>query len=155
MTAEPSSVSSLRAGSDRLASMKKLTVALGISALVFAIADVLHGQHNGDSRRFYIHVAEFVCFFGFLSLLEVLAFSLLRQKMGLGRWLAGICISLASLLAGFTLFALSGGSMHGDGGPLALSFGLICCIGAIALPITMVGLLASVIMRKLNGPSAP
>jgi hypothetical protein len=131
--------------------MKKWTVALGTSALIFALADLIHGQHNGDVHRFYIHIAEFLSFFGFLSLLEVQAFRLMTEKVGLGHWLAGLFLSLLSLFAGFALFALSGGSMHGDGGPLAWGFYLIWCIGTIGTPVTIIGFIVSLIMRKLNG----
>ena len=128
--------------------MKRLTLALGSSALIFALADLIHGQHNGDSHRFYIHIAEFVLFFGFLSLLEIQAFKLMTQKYRLGRWLAGVCLSLASFLAGFTLFAIAGGSAHGDGGPLAVVFALIGCMGTLEIPISMTGFFVAMIMRK-------
>ncbi len=132
--------------------MKKWILVLGISAGIFALADLIHGQHNGDVHRFYIHIAEFVSFFGFLGLLEIQAFRLMTKKVGLGPWLAGICISIVSFLAGFALFALAGGSAHGDGGPLAVGFALIGSIGAIGMPICLLGFLVAMIMRKRNAP---
>ncbi len=125
-----------------------------MTALIFALADLIHGRHNGDVHRFYIHVAEFVSFIGFLCLLEIQAFKLLTKKVGLGRWLAGVCLSLASFVAGFALFGLSGGSAHGDGGPLAVGFGLIGCIGIIGLAVSIVGFLVAATMRRLKGQSA-
>ena len=128
--------------------MRKLTVALGVAALVLALADLIHGQHNGDAHRFYIHVAEFVFFFGFLSLLEIQAFKLMTEKVGLNRWLTAVFSSIFSFMAGFAFFGIAGGSFHGDGGPLAASFGLIGCIGAIGIPISIIGYLAAMITRK-------
>lgn len=134
--------------------MNKMTVVFGACALAFAVADLIHGQHNGDAHRLYIHIVEFVSFFAFLSLLEVHAFRSMADRVGLDRWLAGVFLSLASLLAGFTLFAVAGGSMHGDGGPLASCFFLMYGIATICAPITIVGFLVSMILRKINGSSA-
>lgn len=150
---------------DRLACMKKLTVALGTSTLLFALTDLIHGQHNGDVHRFYIHLAEFASFLGFISLLEIQAFRLslfeieasrlTAEKTGLSRWLAGLGISFASSLLGFILFGLSGGSAHGDGGPLAAVFILMGCIGTIGIPICLIGSFVAIIKRKRNESSVP
>lgn len=121
--------------------MKPLLTVLGVSAIILALADLVHGQHNGDVHRFYIHIAEFTAFFAFLILLEIQALRLTKERFGLDRWLAGVYLSLGSLLGGFTVFAFAGGSVHGDGGPIAVSFGLIGLIGTIALPISIVGFL--------------
>ncbi|WP_221312728.1 hypothetical protein [Granulicella aggregans] len=121
-----------------------------MSTLILAVADVIHGQHNGDAHRFYIHIAEFVSFIGLLCLLEIQAFRLMTDRVGLGRWLAGVCTSFASFLAGLILFALAGGSAHGDGGPLAVGFGLVGCIGMIGIPISIIGFLVAVAMRRLK-----
>jgi len=51
--------------------MAKYTGILGSLALIFAVTDLVHGQHNGDAHRFFIHIAEFISFFSFLCLLEV------------------------------------------------------------------------------------
>jgi hypothetical protein len=133
--------------------MKPLTIALGTSALIFALADLIHGQHNGDVHRFYIHIAEFVSFLCVLSLLEIQAFRLMKEKFDLDPWLAGVYLSLVSFLGGFTVFALAGGSAHGDGGPIAVSFALIGLIGTIGLPISIIGFLVILLMRKRDGSS--
>jgi predicted lysophospholipase L1 biosynthesis ABC-type transport system permease subunit len=131
--------------------MKTSIIILGVSALIFALADLIHGQHNGDVHRFYIHVAELVAFFGFLSLLEIQAFRLMKKKFELERWLACFYVSTVSFLVGFTLFALAGGSAHGDGGPLAVSFAIAGFFGAIGLPISIIGFLVVLLMRRRRG----
>lgn len=123
-------------------------IALGTLVLIFATVDLIHGQHNGDAHRFYIHIAEFVTLLAFLSLLEIKTFTLMRTKFRLSLWSAFICLSAASLLVGFTLFGLAGGSAHGDGGPMAVGFAIIGCLGAIGLPIGTIGLLVQLILRK-------
>lgn len=104
--------------------MDRWTIALGGSAFILALADVIHGQHNGDVHRVYIHRAEFVFFVSFLCLLVAQTFRLFRSKTGLSRWGAAFWLALASCFAGFILFGLAGGSPHGDGGPIAVGFGL-------------------------------
>jgi predicted Co/Zn/Cd cation transporter (cation efflux family) len=131
--------------------MKPAIITLGVFALIFALADLIHGQHNGDMHRFYIHVAEFVAFCGFLSLLAIQAFRLMTVRLDLNRWLASFYVSTASFLVGFILFGLAGGSAHGDGGPLAVSFALVGCIGAIGLPISIIGFLVLLLMRRRRG----
>ena len=131
--------------------MKPAIITLGVFALTFALADLIHGQHNGDMHRFYIHVAEFVAFCGFLSLLAIQAFRLMTVMLDLNRWLASFYVSTASFLVGFILFGLAGGGAHGDGGPLAVSFALVGCIGAIGLPISIIGFLVVLLMRRRRG----
>jgi hypothetical protein len=133
--------------------MKSLTIALGTSALILALADLIHGQHNGDIHRYYIHIAEFVAFLTFLSVLEIQAFRLMKEKFALDRWLASVYLSLASFLVGFAVFGLAGGGVHGDGGPIAVSFALIGLLGTIGMPISILGFLVAVFMRKREGPS--
>ena len=128
--------------------MKPLTITLGTSALVLALADLIHGQHNGDIHRYYIHIAEFAAFLGFLSVLEVQAFSLIEEKFALGRWFASVFLSLTSCLVGFAVFGLAGGGVHGDGGPIAVSFALIGLIGTIGMPISLLGFIVAFFMRK-------
>jgi hypothetical protein len=133
--------------------MKALTIVLGTSALLLALADLIHGQHNGDIHRYYIHVAEFVAFLGFLGVLEIQAFKLIEKKLASNRWLASVYLSLASCLVGFAVFGLAGGGVHGDGGPIAVSFALIGLIGTIGVPISILGFLVALFMRKRNGSS--
>jgi hypothetical protein len=133
--------------------MKQSAAVFGMSTLILSLADLIHGQHNGDVHRFYIHIAELISFIGLVCLLEIEAFRLTTEKFGIGRWLAGICISLISFLAGFILFGLAGGSAHGDGGPLAVGFGLVGCIGMIGIPISIIGFLIEIAVRKLKRPS--
>jgi hypothetical protein len=102
-------------------------------------------------HRFYIHVAELVALLGFLSLLEIQAFRLMKKKFELERWLACFYVSTVSFLVGFTLFALAGGSAHGDGGPLAVSFAIAGFFGAIGLPISIIGFLVVLLMRRRRG----
>ncbi len=135
--------------------MKTWTISFGVSALIFAVADLVHGQHNGDVHRFYIHIAEFLSFVCFLGLLEILAFRKAMERFGLDRWLAGFCISIVSFLAGFALFGISGGSAHGDGGPLAVGFALTGCLGLIGIPVSIVGFIVTITMRKRKGSLAP
>jgi hypothetical protein len=117
------------------------------------LADLIHGQHNGDVHRFYIHIVEFVAFLGVFGLLAIEGFRLIKERFDLDRWLAGVCLSFVSFLEGFTVFALAGGSVHGDGGPIAVSFALIGLIGMIGIPISIVGFLVALLMRKHDGSS--
>ncbi len=133
--------------------MRKATAVFGLATLAFALADLIHGQHNGDAHRFYIHIAEFMSFIGLLCILEIQAFRLMTGKIGLGRWLAALCSSLISFLAGFILFALAGGSAHGDGGPIAFGFGLVGYIGIIGIPISIIGYLVAMAMRRFKRSS--
>ena len=133
--------------------MKKVTFILGLSTLIFALADLVHGQHNGDVHRDYIHIAEFVSFIGLLCLLETQAFRLMTEKADISRWLAVICLSISSFLAGFLLFLLAGGSAHGDGGPRAVGFGLVGYLGLICIPISTIGFLVTMIIRRLKRSS--
>jgi|SRR5215469_4020168 len=131
--------------------MAKLTGLVGVCALVFAIMDLIHGPHNGDAHRYYIHIAEFIFFFGFLCLLEIWAFRVITTEANLNRWLLTTCFSLFSLFVGLILFALAGGSFHGDGGPIASSFLVISTIGEIVFPISLIGFVVVAISRKRNG----
>jgi hypothetical protein len=131
--------------------MAKLTSILGTCALLLAIADIIHGQNNGDIHRQYIHVVEFTLFLGFLSSLEVWAFKALTRKIHLNRWLIVTLLSLLNVASAFLLFAMSGGSFHGDGGPIAFSFLLVYAIASLALPISLIGFFINAIMRKNAG----
>jgi hypothetical protein len=118
--------------------MVKLTGILGFLALIFAVTDLIHGPHNGDAHRFFIHVAEFISFLGFLCLLEIWAFRVIAKEFKVNRWLAIACLSLLSSVLSLVLFGLAGGSFHGDGGPIALSFLLLWVVGAAVLPISFI-----------------
>ena len=98
-----------------------------------------------------IHIVEFFSFFGLLCLLEVWAFKAIPKKFNLNRWLVTTFLSLLTLILGLTLFGLSGGSFHGDGGPIALSFGLLAAIGEAVLPVSLIGFVVVAISRKRNG----
>ena len=119
--------------------MKYLIAGFGVLAFAFAIADLVHGQHNGDGHRYYIHLAEFCFFFGFLLLLKIKTFRRMIGKLSFEPWLAALILSIVSLLAGFGLAAGAGGSLHGDGGPLSASFALIGAIATVTLPISLFG----------------
>src|SRR6266566_7378305 len=105
--------------------MAKYTGILGSLALIFAVTDLVHGQHNGDAHRFFIHIAEFISFFGLLCLLEIWAFRVITREVSVNRWLVITCFSFLTSLLSLILFGLSGGSFHGDSGPIALSFLLL------------------------------
>ena len=132
-------------------SLPKSASVLGALALVLAIADIIHGPHNGDMHRKYIHVPEFMCFFGFLCLLEILAFRTATREFSTNRWLVAAYLSLLSCVLGFIFFGLAGGSFHGDGGPIATSFFLLASIGEFALPVSFVALIVVAITRKRKG----
>jgi hypothetical protein len=118
--------------------MAKFTGILGFFALIFAVVDLIHGPHNGDAHRYFIHVAEFIFFFGFLCLLEIWAFRVIAKESDVNSWLAVTCISLFSCVLSLIFFGLAGGSFHGDGGPIAFSFLLLSTIGAVVLPISFI-----------------
>jgi hypothetical protein len=131
--------------------MARLTGILGVCALLFAIIDWVHGPHNGDTHRVDIHAIEFISFFGFLCLLESWAFKAIVKSFNLNRWLVIICLSLSTCILSMTLFGISGGSFHGDGGPIAFSLLLLCTIGSMVLPVSLVGFVVVAILRKRGG----
>lgn len=131
--------------------MAKLTGILGLCTLVFAIMDLIHGPDNGDRHRFFIHVAEFIFFFGFLCLLETWAFRTITRKANLNRWLVITCLSVLTCVLSLILFGISGGSFHGDGGPIAFSFLLLWMIGSVVLPLSFIGFVVVAISRKRKG----
>jgi hypothetical protein len=131
--------------------MAKLTGILGVCALVFAIVDLIHGPHNGDRHRFFIHIAELIAFFGFLCPLETWAFRTVTRKANLNRWLVITCLSIFTFVLSLILFGISGGSFHGDGGPIASSFLLLWAIGSVVLPVSFVGFVVVAISRKRKG----
>jgi hypothetical protein len=128
--------------------MKILLSVFGLLALGLAIADLIHGPHNGDVHRTYIHVPEFICFFGFLCLLEILAFHTAIRELDTSPWLIAMYFSICSSFLGFVLFDLVGGSPHGDGGPIAFSFLLLATIGLAAIPISFISFTLVAIIRK-------
>ncbi len=132
-------------------SLPKFAGILAALALVLAIADIIHGPHNGDVHRTYIHVPEFMFFFGFLCLLEILSFRTVTREFNTNRWLVATYLSLLSCVLGFLFFGLVGGSFHGDGGPIATSFFLLASIGEVALPVSFVGYIVVAIKRKRRG----
>src|SRR5947209_9406907 len=131
--------------------MAKLTGILGTCAIVFAIIDLIHGPHNGDAHRIVIHRMEFVSFFGFLCLLEFSALKSIVKRYNLNRWLAITCLSLLTCILSLIIFGLSGGSLHGDGGPIASSFLLLLAIGSVVLPVSFVAFVVVAISRKRDG----
>ncbi|WP_089410305.1 hypothetical protein [Granulicella rosea] len=119
--------------------MRKLIIFAGTAALFSALIDVIHGQHNGDVHRTYIHVAELVLFLLFLTALALQGRRQAMSRFDLGGWAASLCISLASIVLGFALFGLSGGSAHGDGGAISVAFGIFGILGIAGVPISLVG----------------
>lgn len=77
---------------------------LGTSALLSALIHVLHGQHNGDVHRTYIHAVELALFVSFLTTLAMQAYKQLRRKLELSSWPASLSLSVASVILGFALF---------------------------------------------------
>jgi hypothetical protein len=131
--------------------MAILTGILGICALVFAIIDLVHGPHNGDAHRIVIHIVEFISFFGFLCLLELWAFKAIPSRFNLNRWLAITFLSVLTCVLSMILFGISGGSFHGDGGPIASSFLLLWAVGLVVLPVSFLGFVVVAISRKRDG----
>jgi hypothetical protein len=131
--------------------MVKLVGFFAVLALGLAIADLVHGPHNGDVHRYFIHIAEFIFFFGFLCLLEIWAFKTATRGHNLNRWLTATYLSLFTSVVSLILFGLSGGSFHGDGGPIASSFLLLWVMGSIVLPLSFVGFVVVLISRKRRG----
>jgi hypothetical protein len=127
--------------------MKKATVALGMSALLFAAIDLILGQHVAYEHRSAVHLAEFVFFFSFFILVEIGAFRLMT-KLNLDPWVAGIVLSVVSFSLGLALFGLAGGSAHGDGGPIAVSLAVMGCLGAMGMLMSIVGLFVARFARK-------
>jgi hypothetical protein len=131
--------------------MIKIAGVLGIIALVFAIIDIVHGQHTPGAARTFIHIVEFISFFPALCLSEVWVFRKTASEFSTNSWLVAIFFSLGTCILGFILFALSGGSFHGDGGPISLSFLALSTIGEIIFPISLVGFVVIAISRKRSG----
>jgi hypothetical protein len=131
--------------------MKKLTAIFGVLTLLCAVADLIHGQHNGDVHRMWIHIPEFIFFFCFLFLLEIWAFNIVTREANLNRWLTVTCLSFFTGIFSFILFALSGGSLHGDGGPISFTFLLFGSIASAVFPISLIGFLVAAISRKSRG----
>ena len=131
--------------------MAKFVGILGTLSLIFAVVDLIHGPHNGDAHRFYIHIAEFIFFLGFLCLLQIWAFRAMTSKWNINRWLIVILCSIVTGILGLILFLLSDGSFHGDGGPIASSFLTMSAIAELALPVGLIGFLIDAIIRKNAG----
>lgn len=128
--------------------MKKAIVLLVMSVALSALVDLIHGQHNGDIHRTYIHAVEFVLLLLLLSALTLQAYETLTRKLEMSGWAAASFLSSASLVVGFSIFGLSGGSVHGDGGPIATGFGITGFIGMLGLPVTLVGWLVALLLRR-------
>jgi hypothetical protein len=127
--------------------MAKLVGIFGVLALCLAIVDIIHGQHNGDAHRTYIHAAEFVFFFAFLCLLEICIYKLVTKDTNISRWLVISLLSLITAIASLILFGLAGGSFHGDGGPIAFSLLLFWTIASTTFPISFIGFVIVSIIR--------
>lgn len=98
-----------------------------------------------------IHIPEFIFFFGFLCLLEIWAFRIIIREVNANRWLVVTVFAFFSCLLGLIFFGLAGGSFHGDGGPIAVSFLLLYAIGAIVLPISLIAFVVVAISNKRKG----
>jgi hypothetical protein len=131
--------------------MWKLAGILSILTAILMAADFIHGPHNGDIYRTYIHVPEFIDFCSLLCLLEILAFRKVTLKFNLNRWLTLIPFAILSGIASLILFGLSGGSFHGDGGPITTSFLALSTIAEIGVPVALVGFCVSALLRKNAG----
>ena len=84
---------------------------------------------------------------------EVLAFRAIVKEFDRNRWLALTFLSFLTCVLSLILFVMSGGSFHGDGGPIAFSFLLFWTIGTVVLPVSLVGLLIDGILRKRRSGS--
>jgi hypothetical protein len=127
--------------------MAKLIGIFGLLAAGFAIADLIHGPHNGDSHRFYIHICEFTSFLALLCLLEILAFGMMANNLNSNRWFIVTGQSLATAVVGVIFFGLFGGSFHGDGGPISTSFLTMAMIGYTVFPIALFGSIVVLVGR--------
>ena len=96
----------------------------------------------------WIHIPECIFFFGFLCLLEVWAFKVIIKEVNANRWLVVTCFSFVSGILGLILFALAGGSFHGDGGPISLSFLAISAIAEILFPISLIAFVIVAISNR-------
>ena len=123
--------------------MAKIAGVLGLIALIFAIIDIVHGQHTPGTSRTFIHVVEFISFFPALCLLEVWAFRAAVEELNMNCWLVASFFSTGSCVFGL--------SFHGDGGPISVSFLVLSAMGEIALPISLIGFIVVAISRKRNG----
>ena len=128
--------------------VKKVTALLATSAILSALVDVIHGQHNGDVHRTYIHAVELVSILLLLSAFTLQAHRKLTGKPGLSGWAAALCLTFALLISGFAMFGLSGGRVPGAGGPIAVAFGIIGCIGMLGLPVCLIGWLVALLIRR-------
>ena len=131
--------------------MAKYIGIFGVFAFISVVVDIVHGQHNGDTHRYFIHIAEFIFFFVFLCLLEVWGFRTISKRFNVNRWWIAAIYSILNCVLGLLLFLMSGGSFHGDGGPIAFSFLAIELIAYIAFPISLIGLLVVSIVRQREG----
>jgi Na+(H+)/acetate symporter ActP len=134
--------------------MTKFIGVLGVLALILWAMDMIHGPHNGDAHRVVIHTAEFICFFGFLCVLEAWLFRMVIKKFATNSWLAGIYLSLVTCVAALLLSGLAGGSPHGDGGPIASSFLVLASIASLAIPICFIVLVVISILQKRRNKRA-
>ena len=83
----------------------------------------------------------------------------------MNRWLVITCFSFLTSLLSLILFGLSGGSFHGDGGPIALSFLLLWTIGSTVFPISFIVFVnvaiahwrqgIPILDRKASSPAGP
>ena len=83
----------------------------------------------------------------------------------MNRWLVVTFLSLLTGILSLILFGLSGGSFHGDGGPIAFSFLLLWTIGSAVLPISFIVFVIVAIAhwrqgipildRKASSPAGP
>ena len=131
--------------------MIKLAGSLGILTAILAIADLIHGPNNGDIHRTYIHVPEFIFFMAFLCLSGFLIFRVVSSEIDLNRWIILFFFVIVFGFANFALAIVSGASFHGDGGPIATSFFVMAGLAEIGLPVSIVGLIVSAIIRKNAG----
>jgi len=131
--------------------MKNLLGLFGVLAAALAVADLIHGPHNGDALRTYIHMPEFICFFLFLCVADVLIFQYLRHRFNLNPWLTLFLLAFVSGILNLVLFAIVGGSFHGDGGPLSASYLAMTVVAETCFPIAVIGFVVSAVLRKKAG----
>ena len=131
--------------------MIKIVDGLGIITLIFAIADIIHSQHTPGAARTFIHTVEFLSFLPALCLLAAWSFRWAAKEFNTNSWLVAIFFSVGFGVLGLILFGLSGGSFHGDGGPISVSFLILSAIAEVTFPISLIGFIIVAISRKRSG----
>lgn len=131
--------------------MKLLSYLTGGLSCALVVADQIHGHHNGDIHRTYIHVSEFACCLLFLLLAATTTFRWIRKWINVNPWLLLIPFTLISGIAAMVLFATSGGGFHGDGGPIASAFLAYAAIAEAAVLVALLGFGIDAVIRRNAG----